>query len=82
MELKRGQVIISQAGRDKGSLLVITGFEKDKVLVCDGKERPIERAKAKNPRHLGVTSMFIDESSMATNPKLRKTLRALNNQER
>ena len=82
MELKIGQIVISRAGRDKGGFFVVAGFERDKVLVCDGGERPLERAKAKNPKHLSATSMFIDESSMATNPKLRKTLRTLNSQER
>ncbi|MCM1080106.1 MAG: KOW domain-containing RNA-binding protein [Ruminococcus sp.] len=82
MEFKIGQVVISQAGRDEGCLLAVAGFKEGKVLVCDGKERPLERAKAKNPRHLKATSTFIDESSMATNPKLRKTLRALREQRR
>lgn len=82
MEFKIGQIVISQAGRDKGCLLAVAGFKQGRVLVCDGKERPLERAKAKNPSHLKATSMFIDESSMATNPRLRKTLSQLRNQRR
>lgn len=78
MEFKTGQIVVSKAGRDKGKLLVVTGFEEGSVLVCDGKERPLERAKKKNPRHLNKTSMEIDESSMATNRKLQKALKELN----
>lgn len=82
MDFQKGQVVISLSGRDKGTMLVVTKWQDGFVLVCDGKERPLERAKRKNPRHLQATSMFIDEVSMATNPRLRKTLRALSEQER
>lgn len=82
MDFQKGQVVISLSGRDKGTMLVVTKWQDGFVLVCDGKERPLERVKRKNPRHLQATSMFIDEVSMATNPRLRKTLRALSEQER
>ena len=78
MEFRIGEIVVSEAGRDKGRSLVITGFENSSVLVCDGKERPLERAKKKNPRHLRKTSILIDESSMATNRKLQKALKELN----
>ena len=55
MELKIGQVVKSVAGHDKGDLLVIAGFEKTKVLVCDGKHRKLEKPKCKNPKHLQAT---------------------------
>ena len=79
MELKVGQVVKSVAGHDKGDLLVIAGFEKTKVLVCDGKHRKLEKPKCKNPKHLEVTEMFLDEDSMATNKMLRKTLNKIAN---
>lgn len=82
MEFQKGQIVFSLAGRDKGKLLVVTEIENGFVLVCDGKERPLERAKKKNPRHLKKTSTLIDEDSMATNPKLRKTLKNFSNQGR
>lgn len=79
MELKIGQVVISKAGHDKGESAVIAGFEDDKVLVCDGKHRPLERPKRKNPKHLEVSSTLLDKDSMATNRKLRKTLNKIAN---
>lgn len=82
MDFQKGQIVISLSGRDKGKLLAVVGCEDGFILVCDGKERPLERAKKKNPRHLRATSMFIEKDSMATNPKLRKTLRALSEQGR
>lgn len=82
MDFSKGDVVLSLAGRDKGSLFAVTGEEKGFVLVCDGKERPIEKAKMKNPRHLEKTSASIDEVSMAGNKILRKTLNRLSKQGR
>ena len=47
-----GTVVESLAGRDKGYLLCVIGWEDGCVLVADGKERPLERPKKKNPNHL------------------------------
>lgn len=80
MEFRIGQVVLSKAGRDKDKPFVITGFDEKFVLICDGKERPLERPKKKNPRHLQFTSKTIDESSMVTNRKLLKALKELDNQ--
>ena len=74
MELKIGQVVISTAGHDKGDLLVIAGFDRSRVLVCDGKQRKLERPKAKNPKHIKETEILLSEDSIATNRKIRKTL--------
>ena len=69
----------SLAGHDKGELMVIAGFENDKVLVCDGKHRKLEKPKCKNPKHLQDTEMFLEPDSMATNKMLRKTLNKMAN---
>ena len=74
-----GQVVKSIAGHDKGELLVIAGFEKTKVLVCDGKHRKLEKPKCKNPKHLEKTEMFLKKDSMATDKMLRKTLNKIAN---
>ena len=79
MELKVGQVMKSTAGHDKGELLVIAGFENEKVLVCDGKHRKLDKPKCKNPKHLTDTEMFLEPDSMATNKMLRKTLNKIAN---
>lgn len=72
--MERGQVVISLAGHDKGELLVIAGFDRSRVLVCDGKQRKLERPKAKNPKHIKETEILLSEDSIATNRKIRKTL--------
>ena len=75
--LERGTVVRSSAGRDKGRLLAVMQQEENRVFVCDGKERPIDRPKSKNIRHVQATGFFVTESELETNRALRKTLRRL-----
>lgn len=82
MDFQKGDIVLSLAGRDKGSLLAVTGEKNGLILVCDGRERPLERAKVKNPRHLEKTSLSVDCASMAGNKILRKTLNRLSKQGR
>ncbi len=73
-ELK-GRIVISLKGKDKGKLFVIAedGFE---ILVTNGADRPLERLKKKNLKHLRTTNSFLDEEQMATNSSIRKALKA------
>ena len=77
MTFEQGQVVISRAGRDKGTLLVVTAITQNGVLVCDGKARPLERPKLKNPRHLTPADKTLDAPSMATNRRLKRALREM-----
>ncbi len=79
MELEIGRVVYSKAGRDKGYFLVITAVCEDYVLVADGKERPLERPKRKNTKHIGVTKAVLDNGSMSTNRALRRSLSNITN---
>ncbi len=77
MELEKGQVAVSLAGHDKGELFAVTGFDGNRVYLCDGKGRGLENPKLKNPKHLEITGFVLTEHSMATNRKLRKQLRKI-----
>lgn len=81
MEFKTGYVVISKAGRDKGCFMAVVGIdgEKDFVIVADGKERPLERPKRKNPKHLQKTNYTIDLEQL-TDKKLRRFLGGLSRQ--
>ncbi len=76
--LERGRVVISLAGRDKGKFLAVMQEDKDRVLICDGKERPVDRPKSKNIRHVEITQISLSEAEIATNRALRKALGRLN----
>ena len=73
MELVRGSVVISKAGRDKGKLLAVVDISGDRVLVADGKERPLCRPKKKNPLHLAGTNMKVQTEGVS-DKALRKAL--------
>lgn len=74
--LKRGSVVVSSVGRDKGTFLAVLRLEPDGVWIADGRRRPLERPKRKNPRHVAETPFTAEEASMATNRELRRTLAA------
>ena len=76
--LERGRVVISLAGRDKGKLLAVMQEEGNRVLICDGKERPVDRPKSKNIRHVEITQALLSEAEITTNRALRKALGRLN----
>ncbi|MDO4607623.1 MAG: KOW domain-containing RNA-binding protein [Clostridia bacterium] len=71
-----GTVVISKAGRDKDKVMVIVKETENHLLVCDGKERPVERPKRKNPKHLKLTNTRLTADRLETNPRLRKALKS------
>lgn len=77
MELKKGSVVISKAGRDKGYFLAVVKITDEGVFVCDGKERPVERPKMKNPLHLAKTRYVLTEEETATNRSLKRALKKI-----
>ena len=74
MEIKIGSVVKAKAGRDSGGLFAVIGIDETYVYICDGKERPVDRPKRKNPKHLSVTKKVLSAEDMATNRKLKKAL--------
>ncbi len=69
-----GQIVCSKKGRDKGYFLVIVSEEQKAVYVCDGKERPLNRPKRKNVKHLSFTNTVLKADCFNTNKSLRKSL--------
>ncbi len=74
MEIQIGRVVYSRAGRDQGEFLAVVGSEGETLLVCNGKDRPLERPKKKNRKHIGLTNTVLDSGSMSTNRSLRRAL--------
>ena len=69
-----GQIVCSKKGRDKGYFLVVVGESENTVYVCDGKERPLERPKKKNVKHLSFTNTCLEAEGFRTNKSLKKSL--------
>ena len=70
-----GKIVISNAGRDKNKAMVIVKETENYLLVCDGKERPVERPKRKNPKHLKLTTICLEAHQLETNRALRKAIK-------
>ncbi len=75
--LQRGAVIRSLAGRDKGRLLAVMQAEGRTVTVCDGSERPLNRPKSKNIRHVEPAGVSLSESELAADRALKRALRRI-----
>ena len=80
MELKIGSVVVSKAGKDKDAMLAVVKIAEDGIYVCNGKDRPLESPKRKNPKHLAVTHYVLEASETATNRSLNKALKAIMSQ--
>ena len=76
-ELKRGAVVVSAAGRDKTHLMVVVGLNENRVQVCDGKERPLNNPKSKNPKHLKQTKHTLNMDLIGSDSALRKALKEI-----
>lgn len=75
--MKIGQVVKSVAGRDQGRLLVVMADAPNGVFVIDGKERPLERPKLKNQKHLAKTDYCLSQEEYRSNKALRSVLNRL-----
>lgn len=75
MELKKGTVVYSLAGHDKGDFQVIIDFDDEYAKVCDGKYRPLERLKKKKLIHIKITNTILNENDLKTNKSIRRLLR-------
>ena len=64
----------SKSGRDKGYFMVVVKQEGKFLYVCDGKQRPLERPKKKNEKHLSFTVTVLEPDSYKTNKSLKKAL--------
>ena len=79
MELKKGLIVKSLKGHDKGDLLMIADFDEKRVLLVDGKQRKLIKPKNKNLKHIELTEFEVDIKAVDTDRKLRKTLNKIAN---
>lgn len=77
MELIKGTVVCSKAGRDSGTFLAVVRADDEGVFVADGKNRPLENPKKKNAKHLAKTNILLTDDDMSTDSRLRKALKAV-----
>ena len=73
--MKIGQIVYSKAGRDKGKVMAVISNSDSEIFVADGKERPLERPKLKNQKHLIVTGYCLKQEEYRSNKALRSSLK-------
>lgn len=74
MEIKKGSVVRSKAGRDKGYIFLVLDIEADSAYIADGKKRRIENPKKKKLKHLQGFCDIIPLGGELSNAWVRKAL--------
>jgi ribosomal protein L14E/L6E/L27E len=77
VEIKKGQIVKSVAGHDKGFFYVALEVNNGYALIADGKHRKIEKPKKKSLKHLKPANTVV-ESDIRTNKELRNVLSGFN----
>lgn len=77
MPPKRGTVVCIKAGRDKAKYMVVLSCDGFTAVVCDGKQRSIEKPKTKNVKHIALTCFELTDEQMKTNRSIRHALNDL-----
>ena len=54
--------------------MIVLEIKEGMVLVADGKERPLDRPKLKNMKHISLTETQVSEEQMLTNRSIRHAL--------
>ena len=76
MEIHKSDIVLSEAGRDKGMLFFVIDTDGVYVFLANGKERKLETPKRKKLRH--VRLVLRPDSSVAV--KIRSGDRVLNSE--
>lgn len=74
--MERGQIVCAKAGRDKNDFFVVVNMDSTFCYLCNGKERPLERPKRKNLKHVQCTNSRLDEEKLRSNRSIKQALRA------
>ena len=60
MDICKGLLVYSKAGRDKGKLFVVLGIENDFVYLSDGDTRRVNNTKKKKIKHINRTNTVLE----------------------
>lgn len=75
MEIERGSLVYSIAGRDKGTLFLVLKRDGEFVYLADGNTRKVENPKKKKLKHVNKTNTLLDmDFENISNSDIRKSL--------
>ncbi len=73
--IKVGTVVIAAAGKEKGMLFAVVGFSDEKLLICDGRTRRLNKPKTKSEKHVEPTDIILGKNCFSSNRELRRALK-------
>lgn len=76
MEIVKGQVVFSRAGRDAAKAYVVVGRQDDRLLLADGEKRTLASPKPKNIRHINPSRTVLPPGQADTDQDLRTALQS------
>lgn len=75
MEIERGSLVYSIAGRDKGTLFLVLKRDGEFVYLADGNTRKVENPKKKKLKHVNKTNTLLElDFENISNSDVRKSL--------
>lgn len=60
MDISRGSLVYSRAGRDKGTLFLVIAAENGFVYLTDGDTRRVSKPKKKKLKHINKTNTVLE----------------------
>ncbi len=76
MEIERGSLVYSIAGRDKGNLFLVLKRDGEFVYLADGALRKTENPKKKKIKHVNKTNTLLEfDFENISNSNIRKMLK-------
>jgi len=75
MEIERGSLVYSIAGRDKGSLFLVLERDGEFAYLADGSMRKVENPKKKKIKHINKTNTRLEFEENVSNSDIRKMLK-------
>ena len=75
MDICKGSLVYSLAGRDKGKIFAVLAVEKDFVYLADGDSRRVEKPKKKKIKHINKINRVLEiDFDTISNSSLKKAL--------
>lgn len=80
MDICKGSLVYSLAGRDKGKIFLVLAIENDFVYLSDGDTRRVAKPKKKNIKHVNKINCVLDiDFDTISDSSLRKALSEYSN---
>lgn len=76
MELTKGQIVMSRAGRDTCRWYAVIGQDNGRVLLANGEKFTFLHPKCKNNRHISASNVILKEEDMKTDLQLKQAILA------